>query len=567
MSVNALDGIDLYKQRVENESFSYRPLISIIVPTYNTPEVFFREMVDSVFAQTYSKWELVLVDDASSSGEIKKLIREYAAKDSRVVYKFLKENKHIAGATNEGIKKSTGEFVSLFDHDDLLWPNALHEIAKVLNNQKTLDFIYTDEDKIVGEDRRKHQDPFLKPDWNPELLRSINYITHFSTIRRSVLDKFGYEDSKYNGAQDWELFLRITRNIKPENIYHIPKIVYSWRVHENSTSKNAGIKPYVVEAQKNALIDDAISRGIKDFEVKQDPKTNYWSIFYGVTGKPLVSIVIPTKNQYEITRQCIESIYKISTYDNFEIILVDTGSDDKRVIDWYKKLLQKNDNIKIEYFVEDRFSYARSCNYGAARASGDFLLMLNNDIEVITPDWIEKMVGYAQQPSIGAVGVKLLYPDKKSIQHAGVGVGVGGCAAHLFSFMTDNDSMTLSQSVMLKNIRNISAVTAACVIFRKEVFDEVQGFKEKYRINYNDIDLCLRIKEAGYNNVFIPHVSLLHYESISRGLPNSKGHDNTEFDQAQRMFRKDWQKYIDNDPALNPNIRKNTSNYDLNDLL
>ena len=557
------DAIELYKQKNEADALKYRPLISIIVPTYNTPKIFFEEMVESVLSQTYDNWELILVDDASPDESTRELIKEFIKKDARIVHKFLETNHHIAGATNEGIKMAKGEFVSLFDHDDILWPNALYEVVKALNHDKKLNFIYTDEDKIDGDNRFSHKDLFFKPDWNPELLRSVNYITHFTTIRKSVLDEFGYEDGSYNGTQDWELFLRITRNIDAKTIYHVPTIVYSWRVHDKSTAKSVSVKPYVFEAQEKALKDDLVARGIKNAVPIRDKKTNYWTIRYGVNGDPLVSIVIPSKNLYSMTKKCIDSIYQKSTYKNFEVIIVDTGSDDKKVLSWYEQAKQQYKNFKVVSFVEEKFSYAKSCNYGATQAKGDFLLMLNNDIEVLTPDWIEQMVGYAQQPEVGAVGVKLYYPDKKSIQHAGVGVGVGGCGANMFQLSKDDDPFTLNQSVMLKCVRNTSAVTAACALFRTEVFNEVGGFQEKYRINYNDVDLCLRLVEAGYRNVYLPQVSLIHYESISRGLPNTKGHDGSEFDLAQRTFKKEWNKYIEHDPALNPNISRNTPYFDI----
>lgn len=456
---------------------------------------------------------------------------------------------------------SKGEFVSLFDHDDILWPNALFEVVKALNSNKKLNFIYTDEDKIVGSGRRTHRDPFFKPDWNPELLRSVNYITHFTTIRRSVLDKFGYEDGEYNGAQDWELFLRITRSIEAKTIYHIPKIVYSWRVHENSTAGSLDSKPYVLEAQQRALEEDAKARGL-DAAIEINNKTGYWKTQYRMKGNPLVSIVIPSKNQYHVVKRCIDSIYKNTTYSNFEIILVDTGSTEDNVKRWYKTLETKT-NFHLHTFIEDKFSYANSCNFGVKQAKGELIIQLNNDIEIVTPDWIQKMTGYAQQNNTGAVGVKLYYPDKKTIQHAGVGIGIGGCASNLFSGYTVGSPLTLTQSIYFDNVRNISAVTAACLMVRKDLYDKVGGFKSKYRINYNDVDLCLRIGEAGYLNVYIPDINIIHHESISRGTPTDKKHDNVEFDEAQKMFEDDWRKYMLRDPQLNPNLFRWTQYLDV----
>ena len=560
---HTLDAIQLQQQSRLVRDFKYKPLISIIVPIYNTPEVYFREMVDSVLSQTYENWELVLVDDASPSDSVRALISEYTKLDKRIVSKLLSTNHHIAGATNEGIKIAKGEFISLLDHDDIVWPNALFEVASALNSKKDLNFIYTDEDKIDGDDRFVHSDPFFKPDWNHDLLRSVNYITHFTTIRKSVLDEFGYEDGTYNGTQDWELFLRITRNIEASTIHHISTILYSWRVHNDSTAKSIGAKPYVYDAQERALIDDLKARNIEGAVVTRDRSTDAWTVQYPVQGNPLVSIVIPTKNLYSMVKTCIDSIYQVSTYDNIEVILVDTGSDDQQVLDWYGKAKGQYKGLKVVEFIEDKFSYAKACNFGAKKASGDFLIMLNNDIEVLTPDWIERMVGHASLPGVGIVGVKLLYPDKKTIQHAGVGIGIGGIAANLFQMTKTDSVLTLNQTIMLKYTRNISAITAACIAMRKEVFETIGGFKERYRINYNDVDLCLESLEAGYRNVYLPHVELVHHESISRGLPNTKGHDGAEFIEAQRYFESEWSSYIGHDPALNSNFRKDTASFDI----
>ena len=560
---NTLDAIDLLQQREESEKFKYKPLISIVVPTYNTPKKFFNEMIESVLSQTYDNWELIIIDDASPDDETRSLINSYTEIDSRIKSKFLKKNLHIAGATNEGIKIARGEFVSLFDHDDILWPNALFEIVKALNKNKKLNFIYTDEDKIDGENRYLHKDPFFKPDWNHDLLRSVNYITHFTTIRKSILDKFGYEDGKYNGAQDWELFLRITRNIDDATIHHVETIAYSWRVHDQSTAKNLEVKPYVFEAQKKAIEDDLIARGVKGAKVIRDKKTNYWTVEYPVINEPLVSIVIPTKNLFSMLKKCVDSIYEITEYKNFEIILVDTGSTDQNVLNWYKKMQKKHTNFKVYTFVEEKFSYAKACNFGAKKAKGELLLMLNNDIEVTMPKWLNIMIGYAQRPEVGVVGVKLYYPEKSVIQHGGVGVGMGGCAVNLFQGKRESSYETLAQSIMLHSSRDVSAVTAACAMIRSNLFEDVGGFKEKYRINYNDIDLCLTIKEKGFKNVYVPRVNLIHHESISRGLPTDKKHDSSEFLKAQRLFKRDWQKYIKKDPHVNSNFNKNSPHFDI----
>lgn len=559
---NLPDGIAVAKLKRESDKLAYRPLISVLVPTYNTDHEFLRDCLESVLAQVYDNWELCIVDDASPDEGVREIIKEYAALDPRIKCKFLRKNQHISGATNEAIKLAEGEFVSLFDHDDILWPNALYEVVRALNNDRELDFIYSDEDKIT-EDRTQHLAPFFKPDWNPDFLHSVNYITHFSTIRKSLLEDVGGLRPKFNGAQDWDLFLRITS--KTQKIYHIPTIVYSWRIHDLSTAKSTDTKPYVIEAQKLAIEEDLKRKGYKDAVVKRDSKNSgYWQVEYPIMGKPLISIVIPTKNQYKVVKRCIDSIYKKTTYDNFEIILVDTGSTDQRVHAWYQRLTVQHDNIRVINWPEQPFSYARSCNEGARHAKGDLLLMLNNDTEVITPEWLELLAGDAQRKEIGAVGCLLFFPDGYHVQHAGIGIGLGGVAANSFS-MTINQGLAPNQHLYLNTKHDMTAVTAACLMIRKELYDEIGGFDEKFRVTYNDVDLCLRLREKGYFNLYTPYVQLLHHESISVGLPSEvKKRDTKEMREAVGMFKKRWAKYIAHDPDLNPNINKDNAFYETN---
>lgn len=559
---NLPDAVDMVGLREEGFNFSYRPLVSVLIPTYNTDLEFLDDCIRSVQSQIYDNWELCIVDDASPNQEVREAIRRYASQDNRIKFKFLDKNQHIANATNEAAKLASGDFLALFDHDDLLWPNALHEVVKALNNNKKLDFIYTDEDKIT-ENRHEHLGPFFKPDYNPDFLQSVNYITHFSVIRKTLYDKIGGERPEYNGAQDWDLFLRVFRETK--QIYHVPKVVYSWRVHSESTAKSTDAKPYVVDAQKKALEDDLAAHGRPDAIVEQDPKhPGYWMVTYPLQGNPLVSIVIPSKNQYKIVKRCIESIYEKSSYGNFEVILVDTGSDDKKVLSWYQELQRTHDNFTLVDWPEKPFSYARSCNEGARVAEGEILIMLNNDTEVMTPDWIELLAGEAQRKEIGGVGCLLFYPDKRHIQHAGVGVGLGGVAANSLQMMTLSQPMSQTQHLYANTRHNMSAVTAACMALRKSVFDQVGGFDEDFRITYNDVDLCLKMTETGYRNLYTPYVRLVHHESISLGLPDEVAkRDTVEFQGAMKQFKSKWQKYVDHDPALNPNLDKSNALYDL----
>lgn len=562
LDANFPDFIEIGKIRHAESKLTNRPLISIVVPTYNTNIEFLRDCIESVQAQVYENWELCIVDDASPNENVRTIIKEYADADERIKTKFLKKNHHIAGATNEAFKIASGEFIGLFDHDDLLWPNALYEVVKALNENPSLDFIYSDEDKI-GLSRYDHFNAFFKPDWNPDFLHSVNYITHFAVVRKSLVDKIGGQREDYNGAQDWDFFMRLAS--ETTKIHHIPKVLYSWRVHDESTAKDTGAKPYVIEAQYKAIRDDLVRKGYPGAHIEQDPKhTGYWRVTYPLTEKPLVSIVIPTKNQYKIVKRCIESIYKKSTYDNYEIILVDTGSTDKTVKKWYEVTAKKHSNFKVIDWPEQPFSYARSCNEGARNASGEILIMLNNDTEVITPDWIEQLAGDANRSGIGAVGCLLFFPDKHHIQHAGVGVGLGGVAANSFSMMTLQHAMSQTQHLMINTRHNMTAVTAACMAIRKSVYDEIGGFDEEFRVTYNDVDLCLRLYEKGYQNVYTPHVRLVHHESISVGLPEEVAkRDTKEFRDAMAMFKKRWAKYIEHDPNINPNLSKDDALYEV----
>ena len=562
IEANFPDAVAIAKMRKVQETFKYKPLISIVVPTYNTNLRFLQECLDSVIAQVYENWELVIVDDCSPEHDVREFITSYAETDNRIVYKFLDKNVSIAGATNEAVALASGEFIGIFDHDDLLWPNALFETVKALNEDKTIDFIYTDEDKIT-EDTHHHLGYVFKPDYNPDFMHSVNYFTHFTVVRKSIYDKIGGERSEYNGAQDWDLYLRVCR--ETTKIHHISKICYSWRIHDASTAKSTDSKPYVVEAQYNALRDDLKQRGYEGAIVEQDPKhPGYWKVTYPVVGNPLISIVIPSKNQFKVVKRCIDSIYSKTTYENFEIVLVDTGSDDPQVWTYYDRISTQHSNFKVIKWNEKPFSYARSCNEGARQSKGDLLLMLNNDTEVITNNWLELLAGDAQRNEIGAVGCLLFYPDGYHIQHAGVGVGLGGVAANSFQMMTLEQPMSQTQHLYINTKHNMTVVTAACLMIRRKAFEKINGFDEEYRITYNDVDLCLRLRELGYLNLYTPHVRLLHHESISVGAPDEVAkRDTKEMQDAVKHFKKQWAKYVEYDPDLNPNLSKSDAFYDI----
>lgn len=553
---------DLARQKVQSKRLKSQPLISVLLPTYNTNIEYLRQCIDSVLVQSYEKWELCIADDNSPNQDVRDVIKEYAKADKRIKYEFRKQNGHISEATNSALKLASGEFVALLDHDDVLMPDALYEIVQVINDNPKVGLIYSDEDKLFM-NSTVHEHPFFKPDWNPDFLRSVNYITHFACIRKELVEKVGGFRKEYDGTQDWDMFLRITR--ETDKIVHIPKILYSWRIAENSTALDMDSKPYALMNQKKALEDDIKARGVYA-EVITGAHEVYWEVKYATPkNNPLVSVVIPTKNQLKYLKICVNSVIKKTSYQNYEIVLVDTGSDDPNVWTWYKKLTNKHKNIRVVKWHYQPFSYSKSCNFGVKESKGEYVLLLNNDTEVLTDDWMERLLGDAAREEVGAVGCMLLYPDKIKVQHAGVLVGAGGAAANALSEISLN-AMNQNQHLYSMAKRNATAVTAACLMVSKDKFNEVEGFDESFRVTYNDVDLCLKLKEKGYQNIYTPHVRVLHHESISVGMPDTDGRDNKEYQIAMDEFKKRWKKYIDDDPNYNKNFTRRSASLTYTEL-
>ena len=554
---------DITNQRQLSLKFNYRPKISIILPVYNTDSLYLEACIDSVINQSYVNWELCIVDDASDKeatlNTLKKIDNK---KDPRININHSNKNEHISVASNLAAEKATGEFIALLDHDDILWPNALYEVVKLLQIHQDADLIYSDEDKIE-QDGYLHRDPYFKPDWSPHLLECINYITHFSVIRRQVFVEVSGFDKHLIGSQDWDLFLRISE--KTEKIFHIPTILYSWRIHQGSTASSTDSKSYVKVNQKTTL-ENHLGRVYKNYTSKVfTGHHGYWYIKYGVVGNPLVSVIIPTKDKVDYLKRCVSSIINKTSYSNYEIIIIDTGSKELETREYYKEL--KNDfskkKLRIISFPPTPFNYSDACNYGAKEAKGEYLLMLNNDTEVRSEDWIKDMLGYAQQKDIAAVGVKLLYPSN-DIQHAGVTLGIGSwepVAAHIGQKMMNNAPNFL-QALYTDTIRDVSAVTAACLLVSAKKFWEVNGFDPKYRITFNDVDLCLKFRKAGYHNIYLPFVELTHDESISVGRV-LQNRDMSELNKSAKLIRKRWKGVIDQDPYYNPNFHILSSRFAL----
>lgn len=549
-----LSDVELEDQRKAAESFKVKPLISILVPTYNTKPEYLAECIDSVLAQTYANWELCISDDASPNEETKAVIKKYVDEFDNIHAILNTKNQHIAGSSNIALGMAKGEYISLLDHDDLLLPNALYETVKVINENPDVDLIYSDEDKL--QDDRYHVEPFFKPDWSPDFLNSCNYITHFATIKKDMMKEVGGFTAGTQGAQDWDLFLKITN--KTDKIHHIPKILYTWRKSATSTAMSADTKPYAYINQKKVLRKSVAERGL-NASVDAHPALGFWRVKYVVEGNPLVSIVIPTKDNYKLIKQCVDSIIEHTTYPYFEIVIVDTGSTDEKVKSYYESLIDSEQDVRILNWKK-KFNFSAVCNFGAENAKGEYFVFLNNDTEVITHDWIQGLLEHAQRPQNGMVGAKLLFPNE-TVQHAGVVLSERDIAFH--PFYGQNPFIDIFNYIYIANVRNVSAVTAACSMVSKKKFFEVGGFDTELRVTYNDVDLCLKLRQQGYNNVYMPFVELFHYESMSVGRIDTDDRDKKEFEEAKALMLKRWKKYLVRDPYYSDAFEQHGPGYKL----
>lgn len=532
-----------------NIKFTYNPLISIVVPTYNTPKVLLNEMIESIRNQTYTNWELCIADGKSSNKETIKELKEYIKKDNRIKVVFLDENHMISGNTNQAINIATGEFVALMDHDDIIEPNTLFEYVKYLNEDNSIDFIYCDEDK-VNEEGTEYFHHHFKPDFAIDNLRGNNYITHFSMIRKSVLDAIGPFDSQCDGAQDYDMILRVVDYTK--NIVHISKPLYHWRVTNQSTSQGSGAKPYVIEAGRRAVEKHLERNNIKGV-VENAKAPCMYRIKYELIDNPLISIIIPNKDHVEDLKKCIKSILKKTTYENYEIIIVENNSEDDNTFNYYNEL-EKNPKIRVVYW-KGPFNFSGINNYGVKFAKGEQLLLLNNDVEVISPDWLQEMLMFSQRSDVGAVGALLYYEDN-TIQHGGTILGLGGIAGHAF-LNIPRGSPGYAGRLFIP--QDYTCVTAACLMVKRSIYEEVGGLEEKFAVAFNDVDFCMKIRRAGYLNVFTPYAELYHYESKSRG--SDLDPDKIErFKSEINLFESIWKNELEKgDPFYNPNFTMNVT--------
>jgi GT2 family glycosyltransferase len=536
---------DLARLRYLLPLLAYRPTISVLVPAYETPEAYLRIMLDSVIAQVYPYWQLCIVDDASPSSIVRDVVAEYAARDARISFSRREQNGHISKASNDALAIASGEFVALLDHDDVIAPEALFSFVSLLNNHPEADFIYSDEDKI--DDEGKRSAPFFKPDWSPDSFLTRMYTSHLAVFRKSLLDEIGGFRAGFEGSQDYDLVLRVTE--RTDQIFHIPEVLYHWRVHAGSVTSGAQAKPYAYEAAIKAL-NEAMDRRNEGGRIEHlgEDRGNY-VVRYEIRRPGKVSIIIPTRDLAADVQLCVESIFARTTYPDYEIIILDNGSvkpETKRLFERF----ERTDPERFRVVAHDvPFNYSEINNYAASQARGDYFLFLNNDTEVITPDWMTFMVEQAQRESIGAVGAKLLYPDGR-VQHAGVIIGIGGIAGHAFRHFESNADGYYN---FLRTANNYSCVTAACLMTRRTVFEKLGGFDEELAVAYNDVDLCLRIGKAGYRVIYLPYVELRHYESKSRGYDVTEEQEDRDLSERLIMERK-WRISSYVDPYYNPNL-------------
>ncbi|NER94633.1 MAG: glycosyltransferase [Symploca sp. SIO1B1] len=544
---------DLHQMAQTVAVFSYQPVISVIMPVFNPPAAFLREAIESVLAQVYPYWELCIADDGSTNSDVGLILEEYRQKDQRIKVLWREENGHISQASNSALELATGEFVALLDHDDLLSQDALYEIVLLLNKHPHADMIYSDEDKI--QDDGKFKEPFFKPDWCPDSFLSRMYTAHLGAYRRALITEIGGFRVGYEGSQDYDLVLRLTE--KTDNIFHIPKILYHWRSHAASTASSLDSKSYAMNAAQKALADALQRRGESSARVIPLPFGHH-IVRYEIKESKKVSIIIPTKNLGNILDNCLQSIFAKTKYPNYEVLLIDNGSTEAKAKQVIQNWQSKEPDRFSYQLLDIPFNFSKINNYAVEHCQGEYLLFLNNDTEVVNPDWLEAMVEQAQRPTIGAVGAMLLYPDK-TIQHAGVIAGIGGVAGHSHKYYTSDSPGYFGQ---LQTVNNYSAVTAACLMCRRNVFEEVGGFEEELTIAFNDVDFCFKIVEKGYRNIYLPHVVLYHYESKSRGYEDTV-EKQIRFGKEIKYMQDKWQKIIQYDPCYSLNLSSKTEDFSL----
>ena len=547
------------REKEETTVFPKDVTFSILVPLYNTPERFLREMIESVTAQTYGKWELCLADGSDDAHDfVGRICQEYRQKDSRIKYQKLVKNEGISGNTNECYKMATGNYIALFDHDDLLHPCVLFAYMQAIC-EKDADYIYCDEATFKGNSINHMITMHFKPDYAPDNLLANNYICHFSVFSRELLESGELFRSQFDGSQDHDMILRLTA--KAKHIVHIPRILYYWRSHKGSVASSIDAKTYAIDAAKGAVADHLTKLGYRNFEIESTRAfATIFRIKYELTSRPLVSIIIPNKDHVDDLSRCVESIINLSTYDNYEIVIVENNSETAEIRTYYEEI-SRHPRVQVVEYKGD-FNYSKINNFGVQYAKGEYLLLLNNDTEVITPDWMEELLMYAMRKDVGVVGAKLYYPDK-TIQHAGIVIGLGAhrTAGHTHYRIPEANVGYMGR---LCYAQDVTAVTGACMMVSKALYEELGGLDESFTVALNDVDFCLRVREKGFLNIFTPFAELYHYESKSRGS-DKKDERALRYQQESDRFRVKWADALaKGDPYYNPNFSLDHSDFTVN---
>ncbi len=548
---------DLAGQKKEYEGGKDLPvLFSVVVPLYRTPEKYLNEMIESMRAQTYPGWELILSDGSGEDSPLKGVLEKWAAKEPRVRILLHGKRLQISENTNEALKNASGDWIIFGDHDDLFAPDALYECVSCLKEHPDAELIYTDEDK-TDEGGKRFFEPHFKSDYNPELLCSMNYFCHMVAVKRSLREKTGFLDPAFNGAQDYDFVLRACELTEPGRIRHIPKILYHWRAHQASTAENPESKRYAFESGKRA-VQAHYDRLKIAAEVQEGLYPGLYQTRFEICGEPLVSILIPNKDHTEDLEKCLASVMR-SDYTNFEILILENNSTQKETFETYARLERENPKVRVLNYGSGGFDFSGVNNFGAAAAKGDYLLLLNNDTEMMEPDCLRQMLGYCQQEGIGAVGALLFYEDG-TIQHAGVVLGFGGIAGHAFIGESGSSNGYFSRIICAQDY---SAVTAACMMVKADAYRRVGGLSEDLKVAFNDIDFCMKLGSIGLRVVYNPQARLYHYESKSRGLENT-AEKIERFNRETAVFLSRWGKQVEEgDPYYNPNLTLDKADFSL----
>lgn len=545
---------DCDRIRREVGKLSRRPLISILLPVYNTDETWLRKCLDSVLAQLYPHWELCIADDASTAPHVRPILEEYSTGDSRIRVFFREANGHISAASNSALSLATGEYVALLDHDDELTPDALYEVVSVIERQPGTDMIYSDEDKIDAQGRR--HSPFFKPDWSPDTFLSLMYTCHLGVYRTALVRRIGGFREGFEGSQDYDLVLRLTEHAK--EIRHIPRVLYHWRSIPASSAADFQSKHYAQDAGLLA-IREALQRRREDAMAEPvDGLSGRYRVRYRLQGRPLISIIIPTRDLSALLGNCLKSIFDRTAYDRFEVIIVDNNSREPETLDLFRRWQENKPGRFHVVPLPIPFNFPALINEGVRNARGDLVLLLNNDIEVVSEDWLTDMAAQAMRPRVGAVGVKLLYPDD-TVQHGGVVLGIGGIAGHSHKYFSDDLPGYFDR---LRITANYAAVTAACLMVKKERFLEAGGFEEALPVAFNDVDFCIRLLKAGYYNLCLTHLKIYHHESKTRG-PEDTIEKQIRFRGEIELMEARWGSLLRNDPFYSPHLTRYREDYSI----